>query len=114
MNFLLFNRVKMKSLDSSTYFVIMSSVFDTPKTIHIKYDLKGSTIGRLTSPEDCAKGAVQKDLNLMESKRKIRLGPENIDIFYNTLKADVDFLKELNIMDYSLLVSEFFSDVDDY
>lgn len=37
--------------------------------------------------------------------RKIRLGPENIDIFYETLKSDVMFLRDLNIMDYSLLVS---------
>lgn len=61
------HRVKMKSLQSKTYFVIMSSVFDTPKEIHIKYDLKGSTVGRLTSPESCKEGAVQKDINLIQS-----------------------------------------------
>ena len=94
----------MKSLQSKTYFVIMSSVFDTTKEINIKYDLKGSTIGRLTSPEACKEGAVQKDLNLIQSGRKIRLGPENIDIFYETLKSDVMFLRDLNIMDYSLLL----------
>ena len=37
--------------------------------------------------------------------RKIRLGEENIDLFYETLKADVNLLQSLNIMDYSLLVS---------
>lgn len=98
------HRVKMKSLRSKTYFVIMSSVFNTPKPIAIKYDLKGSTVGRLTSPEDCRAGAVQKDLNLMESGNKVRLGEPNIDIFHETLKADVTFLKELHIMDYSLLL----------
>ncbi len=103
------HRVKMKNLQSKTYFVIMSSVFDTPKNIGIKYDLKGSTVGRITSPEQCREGAVQKDLNLMQSGRKFRLGPENIDIFYNTLKADVTFLRDQNIMDYSLLVSTFIS-----
>ena len=36
--------------------------------------------------------------------RKIRLGEENIDLFYETLKADVNLLQSLNIMDYSLLV----------
>jgi 1-phosphatidylinositol-4-phosphate 5-kinase len=61
------HRVKMKSLRSKTYFVIMSSVFNTPRPITVKFDLKGSTVGRLTSPEDCRAGAVQKDLNLMES-----------------------------------------------
>jgi 1-phosphatidylinositol-4-phosphate 5-kinase len=65
------HRVKMKSLQSKTYFVIMSSVFNTSKTISIKYDLKGSTIGRLTSIEDCQQGAVQKDLNLMQSSKAV-------------------------------------------
>lgn len=59
----------MKSLQSKIHFVIMSSVFDTEKNINVKYDLKGSTIGRLTSEKDCAAGAVQKDLNLMHSSK---------------------------------------------
>jgi hypothetical protein len=37
--------------------------------------------------------------------RKLRLGEENIDVFHDTLKADVALLAALNIMDYSLLVS---------
>jgi 1-phosphatidylinositol-4-phosphate 5-kinase len=61
------HRVKMKSLRSKTYFVIMSSVFDTSLPIHVKYDLKGSTVGRRTEDEQCLQGAVQKDLNLQES-----------------------------------------------
>ena len=95
----------MKSLQSKTYFVIMSSVFDTPKSIQIKYDLKGSTVGRITSAEACKEGAVQKDLNLVQSGRKFRFGAEHIDILYSTLKADVTFLRDQHIMDYSLLVS---------
>lgn len=39
--------------------------------------------------------------------RKIRLGEENIELFYETLKADVNLLASLNIMDYSLLVCIF-------
>ncbi len=57
----------MKSLRSKIHFVIMSSVFDTDKCIQTKYDLKGSTIGRLTDEKACLAGAVQKDLNLMKS-----------------------------------------------
>ena len=49
------------------YFVIMSSVFDTDKPLHIKYDLKGSTLGRLTPEDRCDEGDVQKDLNLTQS-----------------------------------------------
>lgn len=29
---------------------------------------------------------------------------ENVELFYETLKADVELLASLNIMDYSLLV----------
>ena len=56
------------------FFVIMSSVFDTDKPLHLKYDLKGSTVGRVTSEEDCENGAVQKDQNLMKSGRAIGRG----------------------------------------
>mmetsp|Transcript_23038 Transcript_23038/g.38584 ORF Transcript_23038/g.38584 Transcript_23038/m.38584 type:complete len:705 (-) Transcript_23038:220-2334(-) len=97
------HRVKFKS-GKKIYFVIMSSVFNTDKHIDIKYDLKGSLAGRITKPKACAQGAVQKDLNLKESGRKFRFGEENIDVFSNTLRADVKLLEELNIMDYSLLV----------
>ena len=61
-------RVKMDFLSVKTiYFVVMSSVFNTEKPIHVKYDLKGSTVGRITKPADCVEGAVQKDLNLQLS-----------------------------------------------
>eukprot|EP00981_Chlorochromonas_danica_P002710 scaffold537_cov180-Ochromonas_danica.AAC.15 len=93
------HRVKMPSLRSKTYFVIMSSVFATPLPIHVKYDLKGSTVGRRTEDKD----AVQKDVNLQESGRKIMLGEDQIDVFQETLLADTVFLRDLNIMDYSLL-----------
>ena len=35
--------------------------------LQCRYDLKGSLAGRLTSPKACKQGAVQKDLNLLES-----------------------------------------------
>lgn len=98
------HRVKMPSLRSKTYFVIMSSVFATPLPIHVKYDLKGSTVGRRTEDKD----AVQKDVNLQESGRKIMLGEDQIDVFHETLLADTVFLRDLNIMDYSLLVKSSF------
>jgi len=45
----------------------MSSIFNSDKNIHHKFDLKGSTVGRITSDDECALGAVQKDQNLMKS-----------------------------------------------
>jgi hypothetical protein len=98
-------RVKMDFLNVKTiYFVVMSSVFNTDKPIHVKYDLKGSTVGRIVKESDCANGAVQKDINLQQSGRRLRFGLPNIEILRTTLKYDAAFLASLNIMDYSLLV----------
>ena len=82
----------------------MSSVFDTNMTIDIKYDLKGSLQGRLTSEKDCKLGKVQKDLNVIENQHRICLSEKNIILFHDVLQADVTLLSKLNIMDYSLLV----------
>jgi hypothetical protein len=82
----------------------MSSVFDTEKPIHLIYDLKGSTVGRVTSDNDCKNGAVQKDLNLQQSGSKFMLGSNISKHLAKTLKSDARFLARLNIMDYSLLV----------
>lgn len=98
--FLGLHKVQMVGLQKSTFFCIMRSVFDTTRTLSVKYDLKGSTIGRKTDNSD----AVLKDLNLLESGRKLSFGEGNIDIFRETLIADVYFLRDLGIMDYSLLV----------
>ncbi len=98
------HRVKMKFLGEEIHFVIMGSVFDTNKTIHTIYDLKGSTLGRITKQEDCDAGAVQKDLNLANSKKKILLGPAHVKLLADTLKSDIGLLTELNVMDYSLLI----------
>ena len=97
-------RVKMSFMNASIYFVIMSSVFHTDLPIHVKYDIKGSTIGRSVSEEECNNGSVQKDINLLESGRVIRLGEENSKLFVETITHDALFLKSLGIMDYSLLV----------
>jgi 1-phosphatidylinositol-4-phosphate 5-kinase len=97
-------RVKMDYLNACIYFVIMSSVFDTEKPIHEKYDLKGSTVGRIVKEEEMKPGVVLKDMNLMHSGRKFYFGRHNIEIFRSTLEVDSKFLARLNIMDYSLLV----------
>jgi len=102
--FLGMHRVKMNFLKEKIHFIIMLSVFDTPKHLHTIYDLKGSTRGRITSEEDCKKGAVQKDMNLVNSKRRFKFGDEGSALFRKVLTKDVQFLQRLNVMDYSLLV----------
>jgi len=99
------HRVKMRFVKpkGKIYFIVMSSVFDSVIPIHLKYDLKGSTIGRITDEKDCQKGHVQKDLNLVNSGRKLYFAEYCITL-RETLTQDSHFLAQHNIMDYSLLV----------
>ena len=66
----------------------------------LKFDLKGSTVGRLTSPTS----TVLKDLNLISSNFIFPLNKSK-NLFLQTLEKDVLFLKKYFFMDYSLLVA---------
>eukprot|EP00160_Parvularia_atlantis_P017373 Unigene5948_Nuclearia_a/m.18214 Unigene5948_Nuclearia_a/g.18214 ORF Unigene5948_Nuclearia_a/g.18214 Unigene5948_Nuclearia_a/m.18214 type:complete len:277 (-) Unigene5948_Nuclearia_a:232-1062(-) len=45
-----------------------------------------------------------KDMNFVNSKKKIKLGPEKHKLFVEQIQSDAKFLAENNIMDYSLLL----------
>lgn len=106
------HRVKMSfgSGYRKTHFVVMNNLFPPHRNIHVKYDLKGSTWGRVTRiPVESAKTGdlsqlTLKDLNWLERKEKIKFGPEKRRVFFDQLKSDVEFLKRINVMDYSLLI----------
>ena len=93
-------RVQIPDLGKSIHFVIMKSVFNTEKEIHKIWDLKGSTKGRRAKRGD----SVHKDLDIKDEGRKIHVGTERKEAIMDQLKNDTDFLAELQIMDYSLLV----------
>eukprot|EP01038_Epipyxis_sp_PR26KG_P010808 gene10808-14509_t len=97
------HRVKMYHLRRKVHFVIMTSVFDTPAKIDTIFDLKGSTVGRISSAKDRATGGVLKDQDLICDGVKFHLGPKKAK-FIEQLERDAMFLASLNIMDYSLLV----------
>ncbi|CAD2214895.1 1-phosphatidylinositol-4-phosphate 5-kinase [Angomonas deanei] len=83
-------------------FVIMQNVFATPHTIHEKFDLKGSTIGRYASTEEKRRATcTQKDLDI---NRPINIGKRRSDLLIQQVRKDCDFLKNSNIMDYSFLL----------
>eukprot|EP00753_Platysulcus_tardus_P017975 PLAT6657.1.p1 GENE.PLAT6657.1~~PLAT6657.1.p1 ORF type:complete len:517 (-),score=208.91 PLAT6657.1:852-2402(-) len=108
------HRVKMHHIRRRMHFVIMGSVFFSDKEIHEKYDLKGSTVGRKASEKDRAKAdCVYKDLDLLEKKLKIHLGAERRDMLLDILQADASFLREMKIMDYSLLLGIHYKDKAD-
>ncbi|KZV89215.1 SAICAR synthase-like protein [Exidia glandulosa HHB12029] len=88
------------------HFVIMNNLFPPHRDIHETYDLKGSTVGR-EYPEEKAREnpkAVLKDLNWINRGRTLELGPEKRALFAEQLRRDTEFLKKMNVMDYSLLI----------
>ncbi|KAI5953260.1 MSS4 [Candida jiufengensis] len=107
------HRIKMSMFgrkSKKVHFIVMNNIFPPHRGIHLKYDLKGSTCGRITkvSPEDLEKHDLSKytlkDLNWLENKEKIKFGPDKRKLFLDQLKKDVEFLKKVNVMDYSLLL----------
>ena len=100
---------KFRKKRTKIYFIVMLNVFATSKHIHIRYDLKGSIIGRqvLTGKRDreiLAKGDLSlKDLDLEKRKEQMYVG-EKREILLNQIKQDADFLCKIGVNDYSLLL----------
>ncbi|KAG4304768.1 hypothetical protein PORY_001821 [Pneumocystis oryctolagi] len=99
------HRVKMP-YGHKIHFVIMNNLFPPHRDIHKTFDLKGSTVGRDYKEDDLEKNprATMKDLNWIRRNMYLSLGPKKRDIFLAQVKADIELLASLNIMDYSLLV----------
>ncbi|KDQ09124.1 hypothetical protein BOTBODRAFT_117659 [Botryobasidium botryosum FD-172 SS1] len=99
------HRVKLPH-GKKIHFVIMNNLFPPHRDIHETYDLKGSTVGRLYPEEKAAVNprATLKDLNWIDRKKTLELGPDKRAYFSEQLRRDSELLKKLNVMDYSLLV----------
>ncbi|KZT37016.1 SAICAR synthase-like protein [Sistotremastrum suecicum HHB10207 ss-3] len=88
------------------HFVIMNNLFPPHRDIHETYDLKGSTVGRLYPEEKAATNprAVMKDNNWLRRNKTLELGPEKQALLTEQIRRDMEFLKSVNVMDYSLLI----------
>lgn len=96
------------------HFLVMNNLFPPHRDIHVKYDLKGSTWGRITKINETNKKPQEieeeltkhtlKDLNWLNRDDKIKFGPLKKKLFFDQLDKDVKFLKQANVMDYSLLL----------
>lgn len=88
------------------HFVIMNNLFPPHRDIHQMFDLKGSTVGRDFKEEDLENNprATLKDLNWLRRNYHFEFGPAKKRIFIEQMEHDVELLKGLKIMDYSLLV----------
>ncbi|CAM9478500.1 unnamed protein product [Ectocarpus sp. 6 AP-2014] len=82
-------------------FIVMKCIDGTAQMkIHNKYDLKGSKVHRTAKEGE----KVLKDNNLREAKTKFRLGSQR-DAFLKVVRSDAEFLRDVNVMDYSMFVS---------
>ena len=89
------------------YLVVMRNVFSNHLKIHMKYDLKGSTIDREASQKERERDhPTFKDNDFLKDGVKIHIGEEAKAKLMETLKADVNFLSNLHVMDYSLLLGK--------
>ncbi|KAH0609396.1 uncharacterized protein H6S33_012882 [Morchella sextelata] len=88
------------------HFVVMNNLFPPHRDIHQTFDLKGSTIGRDFKEENLAQNprATLKDLNWLRRDMNLNFGPTKKELFLQQVHRDVELLKRLHIMDYSLLL----------
>ena len=95
-------RVKLYHLRRNVKFIIMNSVFDTDKHLQNFFDLKGSVTGREAKPGEEVKKDNDVRAGLPESA--FALPPEICGRMREQVLADCNFLKEMKIMDYSMLI----------
>ncbi|KAI7809558.1 putative phosphatidylinositol 5-phosphate 4-kinase type-2 alpha [Triplophysa rosa] len=88
-----------------TYMIVTRNVFSHRLPVYKKYDLKGSTVAREASDKEKTKELpTYKDNDFINDGQKIYIDEENKKMFLEKLKNDVEFLAQLKLMDYSLLV----------
>ncbi|XP_050043497.1 phosphatidylinositol 5-phosphate 4-kinase type-2 alpha isoform X1 [Dermacentor andersoni] len=109
---------------AETYLVVIRNIFSSHLNVHVKYDLKGylsakprpllkhrsssgliqgSTVDREASEKEREKDIpTLKDNDLMKDGTKVHIGADAKERFLELLTADVNFLAQMNVMDYSL------------
>ena len=100
------HRINKPSKGRRVRFVVMSNIFDTTLPIHRRFDLKGSTQGRLTTKE-IKESTILKDLDL-DCTFKLEMGWRAR--LLEQMQIDCALLEELQVMDYSLLLGVHYRD----
>ena len=101
---------KFKKKRTKIYFIVMANVFSTSNHIDLRFDLKGSKIGRkvLTGTENDSKifssgDMALKDLDFDKIDERVYVGNKR-EIILTQLRKDINFLYSINSNDYSLLL----------
>jgi 1-phosphatidylinositol-4-phosphate 5-kinase len=91
--------------DRKLHFVVMGNMFNTPFEIHCRYDLKGSWVGRVTHERHTLDPSIAlKDVDFKQDEQRIRVGKELKDQLIKQIESDSAFLRDNNVIDYSLLL----------
>uniref|UniRef100_A0A8C6VYS0 Phosphatidylinositol 5-phosphate 4-kinase type-2 gamma n=1 Tax=Nothobranchius furzeri TaxID=105023 RepID=A0A8C6VYS0_NOTFU len=101
--FLAMYRVTVESED--TYLLVMRNMFSHRLPVHRKYNLKGSLLSREASFKEKVKELpTHKDAELMNNMQKVYLSDDEKGKMMEKLSGDLEFLIQMRIMDYSLLL----------
>jgi len=86
--------------------VVMNNLLPSGVTMHLKFDLKGSTFKRKASKSERAKKyPTFKDLDFLDLVPEgFHLDPETYTALMSTIERDCRVLESFDIMDYSLLL----------
>ena len=100
---------KYKKKVTSIYFIVMANVFFTTRNIDVRFDLKGSKIGRQVIKDQNAHkfyngDMALKDLDFEKYGEKVYVGDKKREIILEQFKKDIEFLYQINSNDYSLLL----------
>ncbi|KAJ7317675.1 hypothetical protein JRQ81_003837 [Phrynocephalus forsythii] len=91
--------------NEESYMLVMRNMFSHRLTVHRKYDLKGSLVSREASDKEKGKELpTLKDIDFLNMNQKVYISEEAKRDFMEKLKRDVEFLVQLKIMGYSLLL----------
>jgi len=103
------HRLRLPKGNRKVHFIVMTNVFSTARVIHHRYDLKGSTHGRTAGADVLEKfpDVVRKDLDLQSP---FCLKPEARESLIAQIRMDLNFLREVYTIDYSLLCGVHFPD----
>lgn len=85
----------------------MENLINNSLSIDIKYDLKGSLYGRTSRADEKTwdQSIALKDLDFLEDEMKIIFSEQDLARFKINVEKDCEFLKNNNIIDYSLFLA---------
>jgi hypothetical protein len=92
-------RITLSNFDSR--FIIMNNIFRYEMNIDNIFDLKGTTEERYANE----KSVELKDMNFIKRNNSFILSNQDHTQFIATIMNDTNFLNNMNIMDYSLVVA---------